>query len=74
MQRLCAVLASGSRLEIMELANAVRVEESSGMTLAPGVDVTQLAWTRDGQLITLGTSVRPLCLRPGAVFMYWRLA
>ena len=58
-----AVISSGSRVEVMELANAVRVEESSGMTLAPGDDVAQLAWTGDGQLITVATIVRLHLLR-----------
>ena len=45
-------------MELLELANEVRVDEAAAMDLGP-ICISQLGWTGDGQLFTIATEVRP---------------
>ena len=57
----CAVLAGGSRVELLELANEVRVDEAAAQDMGPSC-ISQLGWTGDGQLFTVATEVRTILL------------
>ena len=43
-------------MELLELANEVRVDESAALDVGPS-SVAQLGWTGDGQLFTIATEV-----------------